>query len=75
MYITISDIINYLPLKFSITNDECKKKLRINRSIYGKNGVMKYPKERKYGSNSDERETLFPAVFDLENKNNQISEK
>ena len=29
---------------------------------------MKYPKGKKYASNSDERETLFPAALDAENK-------
>lgn len=36
---------------------------------------MKYPKKRKFGSNSDEKETLFPSAFDLENKNGEIVKK
>ena len=37
-------------------------------SFVGDNGFMKYPKEKKYGSNSDERETFVPEAFDLEKR-------
>ena len=34
---------------------------------------MKYPKVKKYGSNSDERETCLPIQFDLEGKEEPIA--
>ena len=49
--------------------------LCIKKYLYVNNETMKYPKERKYGSNSDERESLFPEQFDLQNKNTEISKK
>ena len=36
---------------------------------------MKYPIEKKYGSNSDERETCLPTQFDFENRQEQTSVK
>ena len=41
---------------------------RIKCPIYGNNLAMKYPKERKYGSNSDETETRSPSASDIENR-------
>ena len=36
---------------------------------------MKYPNVKKYGSNSDERETCMPSQFDLEGKEEPIVKK
>lgn len=42
--------------------------LRITFAFLGDNGDMKYPKGKKYGSNSDEKETLLPNQYDLESR-------
>ena len=41
---------------------------RIKSAQVGKNLVMKFPSEKKYGSNTDEKETFLPKQYDLENR-------
>ena len=44
----------------------------IKITLVGNNPVMKYPKSKKYGSNSDERETCMPVQYDLEGKDQPV---
>ena len=39
----------------------------IKKPIVGENLVMKFPNEKKFGSNTDEKETFLPKQYDLEN--------
>lgn len=41
---------------------------RIKNKFVVHNFIMKYPKGKKYASNTDEKETFLPSQYDLETK-------